>query len=126
MAKLTRRQRIELFSQLNLYLEKCQGCLNSNIRTGHTSPDDKCGHCKNYHPIREIGLQLGADKPNLKITFEQYREYKKQGFRDRDIAELSGITRSTMTRYKNRWRKEGLLPPAKRGETNLLKAENGE
>lgn len=107
MGKLSQGERIELFTKLDLYLENCKGCEKENPMLGHISPDDRCGDCSNYYPIREIGMRLGADRIRRKVRVESYIEMKRKGWTDKKAIEWFGVSKATLARRKRQWRKDG-------------------
>jgi transposase-like protein len=134
--------RMDLLYKMDDLLEDCKTCeIRGEVK--HYNPVKLCSGCKTYKDLRVIGDKLGEERKMgkaVKLTMEQYKDYKAKGLTDGQIAEELGCTPTTISNWKkrqnkaDRWeRSKGENKPDTEVKTQSkskdvqedLKAENG-
>jgi transcriptional regulator with XRE-family HTH domain len=135
-------KRMNLLYAMDNLLENCKTCeIRGEVK--HYNPVKVCNGCKTYKELRDIGDKLGEERKMgkaVKLTMEQYKDYKAKGLTDGQIAEELGCTPNTISNWKKRqdkadkWeRSKGSDKPDAEVKTQSetkgiqedLKAENG-
>jgi chromosome segregation ATPase len=126
-------KRIDLLYQMDNLLEECKVCEKKPV--GNESSTKKCVGCNTYDKLRAIGGRLGRGKRLVKLSVEQYQDYKAKGYTDSKISEELNCSPNTITNWKKKHLKvlkaenKGGTEIQKQFETNTiqedLKADNG-
>jgi chromosome segregation ATPase len=135
-------KRMNLLYKMDDLLENCKTCeIRGEVK--HYNPVKVCNGCETYKDLRVIGDKLGEERKMgkaVKLTMEQYKDYKAKGLVDWQIAEELGCTPTTISNWKkrqdkaDRWERsksenkpdtEGKTQSAPKDIQEDLKAENG-
>jgi transcriptional regulator with XRE-family HTH domain len=96
--------RMNLLYKMDDLLENCKTCeIRGEVK--HYNPVKVCNGCETYKDLRVIGDKLGEERKMgkaVKLTMEQYRDYKAKGLTDGQIAEELGCTPTTISNWKKR------------------------
>lgn len=113
--------RKQITLEINKHLDVCELCEKKppSDRTSNKDFLKVCGECETYSKLRELGDKLNSGNFNkerkarkltkrrsLKMTVEEYLEYKKQGLSDTQIAVKKDTAPQNIYNWKNKRKDE--------------------